>query len=81
MRLASFTINDGVKSTIGAFVEDHYVDLHALSEGALPDNMLAFLNMGEAGLEKAKAVIDDLGEGVAGKPHVYAADDIGLDAP
>ena len=81
MRLASFTINDGARSTIGAFVEDHYVDLHALSEGALPDNMLAFLNMGEAGLEKAKAVVDDLGEGVAGKPHVYAADDIGLDAP
>ncbi len=81
MRLATFRINDGATSTIGAFVEDHYVDLHALGNGALPDNMLAFLDMGEAGFAKAKALLDELGEGVAGKSHVYAADSIELDAP
>ncbi len=69
------------RSTIGAFVEEHYVDLHALSDGALPDNMLAFLDMGEAGFAKAKALLDELGEDVAGKSHVYAADSIELDAP
>ena len=81
MRLATFRINDGVRSTIGAFVEEHYVDLHALSKGALPDNMLAFLDMGEAGFAKAKTLLDELGQDVAGKAHVYAADSIELDAP
>jgi 2-keto-4-pentenoate hydratase/2-oxohepta-3-ene-1,7-dioic acid hydratase in catechol pathway len=57
------------------------VDLHALSDGALPDNMLAFLDMGEAGFAKAKALLDELGEDVAGKAHVYAAEQIELDAP
>jgi 2-keto-4-pentenoate hydratase/2-oxohepta-3-ene-1,7-dioic acid hydratase in catechol pathway len=57
------------------------VDLHALSDGALPDNMLAFLDMGEAGFAKAKALLDELGGDVAGKSHVYAADSIELDAP
>jgi len=81
MRLASLKINNGAKSTIGAFVEKHYVDLHALSNGALPDNMLAFLNMGEAGLTKAKALLDELHDDVAGKPHVYAPESVELDAP
>ncbi len=81
MRLASFRTNNGAKPTIGAFVEEHYLDLHALSNGAVPDNMLAFLTMGEAGLAKAKAVLDELGKDVAGKSHVYAADSIDLDAP
>jgi len=81
MRLATFRTDNGATSTIGAFVEDHYVDLHALGNGALPDNMLAFLDMGAAGFAKAKALLDELGEGVAGKSHVYAADSIELDAP
>ncbi len=81
MRLATFRIDNGARSTIGAFVEEHYVDLHALSKGALPDNMLAFLDMGEAGFAKAKALLDELGEDVAGKAHVYAAEQIELDAP
>ncbi len=81
MRLATFRIDNGARSTIGAFVEENYVDLHALSDGALPDNMLAFLDMGEAGFAKAKALLDDLGDDVAGKSHVYAAEQIELDAP
>lgn len=81
MRLATFRINDGARSTIGAFVEGHYVDLHALSKGALPDNMLAFLDMGEAGFAKAKTLLEELGQDVAGQAHVYAADSIELDAP
>ena len=81
MRLATFRIDNGARSTIGAFVEEHYVDLHALSDGALPDNMLAFLDMGEAGFAQAKALLDELGEDVAGKAHVYAAEQIELDAP
>ena len=66
MRLATFRIDNGARSTIGAYVEEHYVDLHALSDGPLPDNMLAFLDMGEAGFAKAKALLDELGEDVAG---------------
>lgn len=81
MRLASFKINHGAESTFGAFVNEHYVDLHALSNSALPDNMLEFLQMGEAGMAKAAALLGELGDDVAGNSHVHAADNIVLDAP
>ncbi|MFQ5982837.1 MAG: fumarylacetoacetate hydrolase family protein [Woeseiaceae bacterium] len=81
MRLASIKINDGTEPTIGALVDEHYVDLHALSNGVLPDNMLAFLRMGDEGLAKAKALLAELGDDLSGKPHVYAAGQIALDAP
>lgn len=81
MRLASFKINNGAQSTFGAFVNDHYVDLHALSNGSLPDNMLEFLQMGEAGMAQAAALLSDLGGDLAGNANVHTADSIVLDAP
>lgn len=81
MRLATFKIDNGAKTTIGAFVNEHYVDLHGLSNGALPDNMIALLEMGDDGLATARDALSQLGDDFAGQPHVYAADDIELCAP
>ncbi len=81
MRLATFRIANGSNSTIGAFVDEHYVDLHALSKGALPDNMIAFLDLGADGLAKAETIVAGLGDDVAGNSLVYSADDVELDAP
>lgn len=57
MRLATFKINGGTRQTIGAFWRDSYVDLHALTSGQLPDNMLDFLRMGPAGMNQARAAL------------------------
>lgn len=81
MRLATFRPTKGAAPTIGLFINRHYADLHALSEGALPDNMVAFLTMGEAGLAKASEVQAALGDNPAGKPHVYPESAIELCAP
>ena len=62
MRLATFTI-EGAHRTIGAFTHDCYLDLHRLTGGHLPADMIAFLQMGEAGMERARAAI----AGVAGR--------------
>ncbi len=47
MQLASFRITNGGRKTIGAFVGHCYVDLHALTGGQLPADMLAFLQLGD----------------------------------
>ena len=81
MRLATLRIDSRAKPTIAAFVNEHYADLHALSNGELPDNMIAFLDMGADGRAKAQAILRGLGDDVAGKTHVYSADNVELDAP
>jgi hypothetical protein len=42
---------------LGAVVEAGVVDLAALSDGALPDSMLAFIAAGEPALAKARGAI------------------------
>jgi 2-keto-4-pentenoate hydratase/2-oxohepta-3-ene-1,7-dioic acid hydratase in catechol pathway len=81
MRLATFRTGTGEESTIGAFVNGYYVDLHALSNGELPDDMRALLEMGADGLARAEAILAELGDDVAGKTHVHAADSVVLGAP
>ncbi len=81
MRLATFRLGNNGKPTIGVFVNEHYADLHALSNGELPDNMLAFLDMGADALAKAEAILSGLGGGFAGKDNVYSSDSVELDAP
>jgi acylpyruvate hydrolase len=90
MRLATFKISGGARQTIGAFVADCYVDLHALTDGLLPDNMLGFLRMGTAGMEKARTSLAGLDFDAArpgllrnaeGQRCVYAAAEIELCAP
>ena len=81
MRLASFTIDNNGKRTIGAYVNELYVDLNGATDGALPDDMIAFLETGDAGMAAARDAVQALGDVAAGQPHVYAANDIVLDAP
>jgi 2-keto-4-pentenoate hydratase/2-oxohepta-3-ene-1,7-dioic acid hydratase in catechol pathway len=81
MRLTTFRPGKNPKPTIGVFVEGHYADLYALSKGALPDNMLAFLAQGKPAMTKARELAAGLGARPAGKPHVYPEDAIELFAP
>ncbi|MFQ5635726.1 MAG: fumarylacetoacetate hydrolase family protein [Gammaproteobacteria bacterium] len=81
MRLATFNIDSRETSTIGAFVDEAYVDLHGVTASALPKDMIAFLQTGDAGMFRAREILQELGEVAPGQPHVYAADDVELLAP
>jgi len=68
MKLATFKKNKaGGDTTVGAFVNDCYVDLHALSGGQLPDTMIGFLEQGAAAMQTAQNALDkvmkELGSG------------------
>ena len=80
MRLATFKTTTGSGPTMGVFVDGNYVDLHGLSNGALPDNMIGFLQMGGAGFVKARELLSGLNSS-PDQAHVYAPDDIVLSAP
>ncbi len=81
MRLATFKIDNGGTTTVGACVNGHYVDLHGLTGGAIPADMVALLSMGSEGMEKAGRALDALGGDPSNREHVYPADDIELCAP
>jgi acylpyruvate hydrolase len=91
MRLATFTIEGGHR-TIGAFTRDCYVDLNHLTGGHLPADMIAFLNMGDAGMRRARHAIAEVEDrlqpgqlhkvtGPDGRRCAYAASEIVLAAP
>ncbi len=81
MRLATFKPEGGARPTVGLFINGHYADLHALSQGKLPDNMLAFLEQGESAMAQAREIASSLGADPAGKQHVYPEKAIELCAP
>jgi 2-keto-4-pentenoate hydratase/2-oxohepta-3-ene-1,7-dioic acid hydratase in catechol pathway len=76
MRLASFTIKADSTDTIGALVDDRYVDLHSATNGAVPADMIAFLRMGDAGMSLARDAL-----AAEAKSAVYGPDEIILRAP
>jgi len=57
MRLATFKIRSGANTTIGACLDDNYVDLCELSGGALPDSMIEFLNRGDEAMNTARELL------------------------
>lgn len=81
MRLATFKTNDGGNPTVGAYINEHYVDLHWLSGGTLPGDMISFLQMGDEGFAKARELLADPANIGPDQPHVFAADSIVLLAP
>ena len=92
MRLATFKINHGAADTIGAYINDCYVDLHALTGGSLPNNMMAFLAMGDAGMQQARSALEGIAgslepdkpeelKGINGQRWAYRFDEIELCAP
>lgn len=89
MQLASFRSPDSRAATIGVVIDDRLVDLHACTDGALPASMIELLQMGDAGLERARAAAADakkqLSRGVsAGQksaPWAFPIDQVELLAP
>ena len=81
MRLATFETSTGDGPTMGAYVNEHYVDLHGLSNAELPDNMIGFLQLGEEAWAEARRLLRELDGIAAGQAHVYAAGSVMLHAP
>jgi 2-keto-4-pentenoate hydratase/2-oxohepta-3-ene-1,7-dioic acid hydratase in catechol pathway len=92
MQLASFKIANGGRRTIGAFVSHCYIDLHALTGGQLPADMLAFLQLGDTGMHAARAALKQLDgklnptglpslRGPGGDRYAFAPAEIVLAAP
>ncbi len=91
MKLATFNVKGQATPTIGAYINDVYVDLNTLSDGALPRNMIEFLKAGSAAQDMAGSLLADAEVSlkdtdakslqVNGKRYAYAADEIELMAP
>ena len=76
MRLATIKINNGADTTVGAYVNDCYLDLHAATGGAIPAEMIAFLEQGDAGMTQAREAIASVeGRLDAGDPSGLKGDD------
>lgn len=78
MKLATFTIKETGKTTIGSFVDGVYFDLNALSDSSLPTCMIEFLKQGDSAMQKARAITADLNPS---SNHAYQEDQIELLAP
>lgn len=52
------TFNTGEKSRLGALENEQVIDLSEVSGGNLPTSMRRFLDLGQAGLEKAYATVE-----------------------
>jgi len=79
MKLASFKIKSSGKATIGAVLADGSIlDIHGASNGALPQAMIAFLELGEPALASARALAEKAAPGAS---NVIAPDDVEMQAP
>lgn len=74
MKLVTFKIKESGKQTIGVFTDAGYVDLHAQSNGALPQDMLTFLERGENAMATAADV-------AANATHAYKEEEVVQMAP
>ncbi|MEJ8569759.1 fumarylacetoacetate hydrolase family protein [Elongatibacter sediminis] len=74
MKLASFINKSTGTASIGAVLDDGILDLHAASGGELPNAMIPFLELGEAGMARAREL-------AAAGGDLLSADDIELQAP
>jgi acylpyruvate hydrolase len=77
MKLATFTIKASGQKTIGLYQDEKFIDVVALSDGAVPADMLAVLNAGEEQLAKIRAI----GAAADGSEHAYSADEVVLSEP
>ncbi len=77
MKLATFVITATGEKTIGVFQGDKFIDVVALSDGTVPANMQAVLEMGDAAL----AQIAEIAAAADGSAHTYAADEVELQSP
>jgi acylpyruvate hydrolase len=77
MKLASFIVPDKGIRTIGAAVNGNLLDLNTASSGALPPDMIAFLELGDDAMQQARSL---LGE-THNKADLHDAESIELLAP
>lgn len=75
MKLASFKLKSTGAATIGVVLDGGVIDLRAASDGELPASMIAFLELGEAGMTRARAIA------AAGTAPLIKLGDIELQAP
>lgn len=91
MKLATFIIKGNDTPTIGGFVSDTYVDLHALSGGSLPQSMIDLFKAGSEAQDKARSLLADAKAALKGadaksleangKRYAYSENEIDLMAP
>jgi len=77
MKLATFTIKETGQQTVGVYQDDKYLDIVALSGGAVSPSVLTLLASGPDALELVK----DVAALTDGTQHAYGADDIELQVP
>ena len=75
MKLASYKLKSTGAPSIGVVLENGIIDLPAASGGELPSSMIAFLELGDEGFAKARAIA------AAGDAPLLALDEIELQAP
>ena len=64
MRLVSFQVNDE-NIHLGALKDNQVIELHRLSAGKIPDDMLEFLKAGEVAMQSAREVVARANGGLA----------------
>ena len=77
MKLATFKIKATDQETVGVFQEGKYLDIVALSDGAIPASMSAILAAGE----EARARVSAVAEAARGSGSGYSEDEIELQVP
>ena len=77
MKLATFDIKATGQRTVGVFQDGVYLDIPALSDGAVVADMVAIIAAGEKALAQMKAVA----ESADGSAHAYAEDEVVLQVP
>jgi 2-keto-4-pentenoate hydratase/2-oxohepta-3-ene-1,7-dioic acid hydratase in catechol pathway len=75
MKLASFKPKSTGAATIGVVLDDGVLDLHAASGGELPASMIAFLQLGANGMDRARELAK------SGAGPLLGEDAIELQAP
>ena len=77
MKLATFVIKTTGEKTIGVFQDEKFLDIVALSNGAVPANMQLVLEMGA----QAQAQISEIAAAADGASHAYSAEEVELQSP
>jgi len=92
MKLATFTIKETGRTTIGAYLANTYIDLAELSGDYLPASMIEFLKLGDSAMERARSLVEKTEKSLEAKPvnelssssgnrYVFNEDEIELQSP
>lgn len=68
MKLTTFRIRSNGEVTLGGLVKNSYIDLHSMSAGDLPANMLDFLGAGDEAMDQARSLLRDATASLGNSP-------------